>query len=171
MHAAIMAETVSMFDRGLADFNRTRKSLGLEPLAHVTDQIHAADLNLMATSRAFDFPVKQLPDRLHYVGPQLREHAQSLPWTSPWPTTDRRPLIAVGFSTTFQNHAGVLQKVVDATAELPVRTLVTLGQIHQDEVRAAENSILVSSAPHDAVMRGASVVVTHGGHAPSCAGS
>lgn len=162
LHAAIMAGTVAMFDSGLASFNGTRRILGLEPLAHVTDQIHAADLYLLGTSRAFDFPVKQLPDRLHYVGPQIGEPAQ--PWISPWPGPESRPLVAVAFSTTFQNHAGVLQRTIDAAAGLPVRTLVTLSQIGENEVRAAANSVLVPSAPHDAVMREASVVVTHGGH-------
>ena len=62
-------------------------------------------------------------------------------------------MIAVGFSTTFQDHAGVLQKVVDAAADLPVRSLVTLGEIREEEVRPAANSVLVPRAPHDAVMR------------------
>jgi UDP:flavonoid glycosyltransferase YjiC (YdhE family) len=58
----------------------------------------------------------------------------------------------------------VLQKVIDATAALRVRTLITLGQIAPDEVSPAQNTVLAPSAPHDAVMREASLVVTHGGH-------
>jgi MGT family glycosyltransferase len=73
--------------------------------------------------------------------------------------------VSVGFSTTFQNHAGVLQKVIDALEPLPVRVLVTLGgSIEPDALRAAENCVLVESAPHSEVMREASLVVTHGGH-------
>ena len=41
---------------------------------------------------------------------------------------------------------------------------MTLGPIKATEMRPAENAELVSSAPHDAVMKEASVVVTHGGH-------
>jgi MGT family glycosyltransferase len=164
LHASVVAGTAGMFDTGLAAYNRTRAFLGLRPLEHVTDQIHSVDQFLLATSRSFDFPVKQLPERLHYIGPQINEPMQSAIWESPWPPTDHRPLLAVGFSTTFQNHAGVLQKIIDATADLPVRTLITLGQIEARDLRAASNSVLVASAPHDAVMRDAALVITHGGH-------
>jgi UDP:flavonoid glycosyltransferase YjiC (YdhE family) len=164
LHASVVAGTVGMFDTGLAAYNRTRAFLGLRPLEHVTDQIHSVDQFLLATSRSFDFPVKQLPERLHYIGPQINEPMQSAIWESPWPPTDHRPLLAVGFSTTFQNHAGVLQKIIDATADLPVRTLITLGQIEARDLRTASNSVLVASAPHDAVMRDAALVITHGGH-------
>jgi MGT family glycosyltransferase len=164
IHAGVVAGTVAMFDRGLESYNGIRASLGLAPLAHVTDEILTLDLFLLATSRSFDFPVAELPDRLHYVGPQLNEPSQSAAWESPWAASDPRPLVVVGFSTTFQNHAGVLQKVIDAAADLPVRVLVTLGPVDADEVCAAANTMLVPNAPHNAVMREASLVVTHGGH-------
>ncbi len=86
-------------------------------------------------------------------------------WQSPWPEEDDRPLVLVGFSTTFQNHVGVLQRVIDALAAFPVRVLVTLGPtIAPEELRPAPNTRLVRSAPHNAVMREAALVVTHGGH-------
>ena len=164
LHASVVAGTMAMFDTGLESYNRTRAFLGLHPLEHVTDQIHSVDQFLLATSRSFDFPVKELPERLHYIGPQLDEPMQGTSWNSPWEPGDPRPLLAVGFSTTFQNHAGVLQRIIDATAEMPVRTLITLGQIEANDLHAASNSVLVSSAPHNAVMREAALVVTHGGH-------
>jgi UDP:flavonoid glycosyltransferase YjiC (YdhE family) len=78
---------------------------------------------------------------------------------------DARALVTVGFSTTFQNHAGVLQKVIDALAPLPARVLVTLGgSIEAGELRARDNCVVVESAPHGAVMREAALVVTHGGY-------
>lgn len=71
----------------------------------------------------------------------------------------------VGFSTTFQNHAAVLQRVIDALGPLPVRAVVTLGPtIMPDELVPAENVRLLRSAPHNAIMKEASLVVTHGGH-------
>jgi MGT family glycosyltransferase len=164
-HAAIRAASTEMFDSGLPLLNAARASLGLAPLEHVLDQFRAAQVELLATSRAFDFPADSLPDRVRYVGPQIGDPHWAQPWTSPWPESDVRPLVAVGFSTTFQNHAGVLQKVIDALASLPARVLVTLGgSIKADELRAADNAVLVESAPHSVVMREAAVVVTHGGH-------
>lgn len=59
----------------------------------------------------------------------------------------------------------MLQRVADALAELPVRGLVTLGgAIEASELIPPANVHLVDSAPHDAVMREAALVVTHGGH-------
>lgn len=74
-------------------------------------------------------------------------------------------MIAVSFSTTFQNHGAVLQKVIDALAPLPARVLVTLGQsIAPDRLRPADNCVIIESAPHGEVMRCAALAVTHGGH-------
>lgn len=164
LHEQVRTGTARLFDQGLDSLNRARLALGLTPLSRAFDQIHAAGRYLLATSRAFDFPVPRLPDLIRYVGPQLDEPPWVQPWSSPWPESDPRPLVAVGFSTTYQNHAGVLQAVMDALAGLPVRTLVTLGQVAFHEVRPAPNAVAVPSAPHDAVMREASLIVTHGGH-------
>ena len=50
-------------------------------------------------------------------------------------------------------------------APLPVRVLVTLGgSIDRNALRAADNCVLVDSAPHSVVMPLAAFVVTHGGH-------
>jgi MGT family glycosyltransferase len=134
-------------------------------LEHVIDQFSAAEVELLATSRAFDFPSEGLPKNVRYVGPQLDDPHWAQPWTSPWPTSDARPLVTVGFSTTFQNHAAVLQNVIDALAPLPARVLVTLGgSIEAGELRASDSCVIVESAPHTVVMREAALVVTHGGH-------
>jgi UDP:flavonoid glycosyltransferase YjiC (YdhE family) len=165
LHAQIAEASVGMFDSGLPALNAARLSLGLPPIAHVLDQFRAADLELLATSRAFDFPSEGLPARVRYVGPQLADPQWAKTWNSPWAPSDKRPLIAVGFSTTFQNHAQVLQNVIDAFAGMEVRVLITLGgSIKQDELRPASNCVLVESAPHSVVMRQAALVVTHGGH-------
>ncbi len=165
MHREITKAVEGMFDSGLPALNAARTALGLPPLAHLLDPLDAAKVELLATSRAFDFPSDALPDKVRYVGPQIDDPHWAHAWTSPWPASDARPLVTVGFSTTFQNHAGVLQKVIDALAPLPARVLVTLGgSIQVSELRASENSVVVESAPHATVMREAALVVTHGGH-------
>jgi MGT family glycosyltransferase len=165
MHAEIAQGSTAMFDSGLPGLNAARAALGLPALDHLLDQFHAAEVELLATSAAFDFPSSALPERVRYVGPQVADPLWARKWTSPWPTADKRPLVAVSFSTTFQNHAAVLQKVIDALATLPVRVLVTLGgAIREDELKAGGNCVLVESAPHTEVMREAAFVITHGGH-------
>jgi MGT family glycosyltransferase len=165
LHAMITKAAQEMFDSGLPSLNATRAELGLQPIGHLLDQFKAAERELLGTSRAFDFPCSDLPDRVRYVGPQIGDPHWARKWSSPWAAADHRPLVTVGFSTTFQNHSGVLQKVIDALAPLPVRVLVTLGgSIKASELKAAGNCVLVESAPHSQVMREAAAVVTHGGH-------
>jgi MGT family glycosyltransferase len=163
-HAHIRAGTRAMLDAHLETLNRARGALGLAPVDSVLRQLDAATHYLLATARTFDFPNASVPSKIRYVGPQLDEPVWTKPWHSPWPENDVRPLIAVGFSTTYQAHEGVLQRIIDAAAELPARVLVTLGQIVPDAVRPAANTVLVPSASHDAVMQQAALVVTHGGH-------
>lgn len=165
MHAQIAKACEGMFDSGLPVFNQARAALGLRPLEHLLQQYDAADSELLTTSAAYDFPATQPSSRVRYVGPQLADPRRVGEWTSPWPAGDARPLVVVGFSTTFQNHAGVLQRAIDALATLPVRVLVTLGgSIDPDSLHAADNCVLVDSAPHSVVMPAAAFVVTHGGH-------
>jgi UDP:flavonoid glycosyltransferase YjiC (YdhE family) len=165
LHAEIARASTLMFDSGLPALNAARASLGLGALEHVLDQFRAADVELLATSRSFDFPCENLPQRVRYVGPQIGDPNWARPWSSPWPNSDQRPLATVAFSTTFQNNAGVLQKVIDALAPLPVRALITLGgAVKASDLRASNNCVLVESASHSVVMSQSAFVVTHGGH-------
>lgn len=165
MEAEFRAGAIAMFDHGLPALNDARATLGLPPLASIVDQVGAARATLLGTSRAFDFAAEEDAPGIHYVGPQLDDPAWAQAWQSPFDEGDDRPLVLVGFSTTFQDHAGVLQRVIDALATLPVRALVTLGDtIGTEQLSPAANVRLVHSAPHNAVMREAALVVTHGGH-------
>ena len=165
LHAEIRAGTMAVFDSRLGVYNAARARFGLAPLDHLMDQVFAAERFLLATARVFDFVPEEVPEFIAYVGPQLDDNVWSKPWTNPFAEDDTRPLVLVGFSTTFQNHAAVMQRVVDALSELPVRAVVTLGgSIRPDEIKAAANTAVVHSAPHHELMREARLVVTHGGH-------
>jgi UDP:flavonoid glycosyltransferase YjiC (YdhE family) len=154
-----------IIDSGLAAFNAAREELGLRPLARVADQEQYLSMRFLGTARSFDFAPEPLPPKLRYVGPLIRDPIWAQDWQSPWPSSDKRPLVLIGFSTSFQNHIACMQRVIDACADLPVRTLVTLGpSILPSEVQAAANTVIVKSAPHDVVMREAALVVNHGGH-------
>jgi MGT family glycosyltransferase len=145
--------------------NEARMTFGLPALADALEHPREADLLLVATSRAFDFPAQSMPDKLSYVGPLLDPPSWSKAWTSPWSADDDRPLILVAMSSTFQNQAPTIQAVLDAAAGLPVRVLVTLGPGLADATLATPaNAVAVASAPHDQVMAEAAVVVTHCGH-------
>lgn len=164
LHAQIAAAVSALFDAGLPSLNAAREQLRLPPLDRVFEQVDAAAVHLLGTSRAFDFECEPPPSQ-RYVGPQFCDPRWVAPWTSPWSPGDARPLVLVSFSTTYQNHAQVLQRIIDAAAGMPIRLLVTLGNaIEPGDLQAADNTVIVASAPHSVLMPQAACVVTHGGH-------
>lgn len=154
--------TARLWRKGLPRLNALRAEHGLEPLDGFLDQIRVADRVLVLTSADFDFPA-EVPDNVRYVGPVLDDPTWALTsWSAP-PGDD--PLVLVALSSTFQDHAGCLQRIVDALGTLPVRGLVTAGPaLDPDAVTAAANVHVVIAAPHSEVLRSAAAVVTHGGH-------
>jgi MGT family glycosyltransferase len=134
----------------------------LAPVRHYQDQVHRARRQLVLTSAGFDFPA-EVPASVRYVGPVLDDPAWAGgSWTPP---PGDAPLVLVSMSSTFQNQAAGLQRVIDALATLPVRGLVTTGPVVDPEtLRAAPNVAVRRSAPHREVLQHAALVVTHGGH-------
>jgi len=164
LHAEIAAQTEAWLDSRLPRLNEERASFGLPPVARFLDQLLRVEQHLLGTAQAFDFPTDDLPDNFRYVGPQLDDAQWSAPFVHPFPD-DERPFALVSFSTTFQDHAAILQRTIDAIAQLPMTALVTRGGvIREDELRGAPNVAIVDSAPHSDVLRHAQLLVTHGGH-------
>lgn len=156
-----------LYGRGLPALNAARTQLGLVPLHHPWEQFDRANRVLVLTSEAFDFPSKRLPANVRYVGPQLDDPAWAEPWQSPWPGDQDHldPLVVVGFSTTPQNQAPVLHRVIEALGGLRVRGLVTVGPaLDPAAFQPPANVVVRASVAHAQVFPQASVVVTHAGH-------
>ena len=165
MHAEIARAIEAMFDAGVPALNDARCRARLGPLEHLLDQFRPAVVELLATSRAFDFPADRLPSHVRTSGLRSATRTGRGGGSRPGPCPMRGPLVAVGFSTTFQNHAGVLQNVIDALATMPARVLVTLGGSIPAGRAAGERELRARrERPHSVVMREAALVVTHGGH-------
>jgi MGT family glycosyltransferase len=76
-----------------------------------------------------------------------------------------RPLVLASLGSTYQRQEQPLRRVAQALGALPVRGLVTLGDVFSpSELAPAENVVAVRSAPHAAILPRASAVVAHGGH-------
>ena len=148
--------------KGLPGLNEVRAAHGLAPLGAFFDQILSARRLLVLTSPDFDFPA-ELPANVRYVGPVLDDPAWAdTPWAAP---AGDDPLVLVALSSTFQDHADCLQRIVDALGSLPVRGLVTTGPaVDADTIDAPPNVLVVPAAPHSEVLKSAAAVVTHGGH-------
>jgi MGT family glycosyltransferase len=160
--AAVNRVMGRLFDKGLDRLNEVRRANGLEPIGAVLENFERADRMLMLTSRAFDYESFSPPPNVRVVGPRLDDPA----WAGDWkPPAGEGPLVLVGMSSTFMDHADVLQRVTTALGRLPVRGLVTTGpSISPGEIVAPANVTVVERAPHSEVLRHASAAVTHAGH-------
>jgi MGT family glycosyltransferase len=162
----------SLFHRTLAGYlpayNGVRRAHGLAPLESGRDlmaEYHRADLRLIQTLEAFDFPIRPAPANVRYVGPVLDDPEWPEPWQDPWREDDPRPLIVASLSTTFQNQKDLLRRIIAALGGLEVRGLVTLGPAMAGAAfDLPPNVAAVASAPHAQVFPRAAAVVTHAGH-------
>ena len=119
-----------------------------------------ANLVVVATLAEFDRPpYSGSPLSLNYVGPVLPDVVGRA-------VQPANPTILVSLSTTYiAGQTQVLQKILDAVADLPLRVLVTTGPaVDPDELRAPANAELHRYLPHTDVMPAVSLVIGHGGH-------
>jgi MGT family glycosyltransferase len=163
--AIMLAMANRIFDAGLPTLNAARADSRLAPLTSFYDQVLHTDRILVLSSSAFDFAAPSVPANVSYVGPILDDPAWADPWDPVWPGHNDDPLVLVGFSSTFQDQAASLRQVVAALSSLPVRAVVTLGQmLHPAAVEPTANVAVVSSAPHGPVLAEAALVIPHCGH-------
>ena len=160
--AALNGVMRRVFDKGLDDLNAARRANGLEPAGSVLENFERADRLLLMTSRAFEYESFTPPPNVRLVGPRLDDPAWAGDWTPP---AGDAPLVLVGMSSTYMDHADVLQRATYALGRLPVRGVVTTGPaIAVDAMEAPANVTVLERAPHREVLRHASAVVTHAGH-------
>lgn len=161
--AAAMFER--LMDRFLPSFNAVGRGLGLPPLERTLDVIDRADRVILAISRRFDFEAEIVPANFRYVGPLLDEPIWAGDWVPPWTAPAERPKVLISCSTGAQRMQPLFERIIGSLASLEIEAIATAGpSLAIEHVRPPPNVHVVPSAPHDAVMREVSVVVTHGGH-------
>jgi MGT family glycosyltransferase len=157
----VRAVVLAAWDEGLPSLNAARAEQGLEPLEHALDQGRTAARVLVMTSRAFDF-LGPLPPTVVHVGPRLDDVSWAGDWEAP---PGEQPLVLVGLSSDYQDQGDLLRRIAAALGTLPVRALLTTGNgIDPASIEAPANMQVVKAAPHSAVLREASLAITHGGH-------
>jgi UDP:flavonoid glycosyltransferase YjiC (YdhE family) len=134
--------------------SRTRAAFELPPVGSLLEPWSRAALVLVASTRSLDRPPEPLPANVVYAGPlRPRDGSRTdLPW---------RPDVVVSLSTAPLPMPRTTQRVLDALAPLPVRCLVTSSA---NGLRPGANTLVRAWVPHDAVLPGASLVVTQAGH-------
>jgi MGT family glycosyltransferase len=160
--AALNRMMARLFDKRLDQLNEARGANGLEPRTSVLENFERADRLLLMTSRAFEYESYSPPPNVRVVGPRLDDPAWVRHWTPP---AGDDPLVLVGMSSTYMDHADVLQRATSALGRLRVRGVVTTGpSIPVEAIEAPPNVTVVERAPHREVLRDASAIVTHAGH-------
>lgn len=151
-----------LFASGAGPINQARADGGLPPVAHPFDQWDQIDRYLMLTSEHYDFLSDDPRGNVVYVGAQLDDPSWSDGWTPP---DGDAPLVLATLGSTFQDQRGDYQAILTALSDLPVRGLVTLGNVFtKDQFNVPDNVDVVRSAPHTEVLPHTQAAVVHGGH-------
>ena len=115
------------------------------------------------TPALFDFPRRHLPDHFHYTGPWSEPESENAE-DFPWGRLDRRPLIYASFGTLQNRLQHAFRIVAEGCAGLDAQLVLTFGR---KGAPVPENlpgdPIAVDYAPQMALLRRASLVITHGG--------
>ncbi|MCW2595069.1 MAG: hypothetical protein JWP39_957 [Jatrophihabitans sp.] len=154
---------VEMFSPGLGRLNAQRTELGLPPVATLGEVHDVCDVAFVAAPLEFEPSAGDAPNVVR-IGPVL--DAPSLATTTDKVdlTDGSAPAVLVSLSTTEQGQAGLLQRIVDAVAALPVCAIVTTGpSIDPATVTAGANTRVVSYIPHAELLPSTSLVITHAG--------
>lgn len=135
----------------------------LPPLTYsFGDELPPSLVQVAQTPAFFDFPRRQLPDHFHYTGPWVEPAADDPDF--PWQRIDGRPLVYASFGTLQNRLERAFRIVAEACAGLDVQLVLTLGckgaPVPKD---LAGTPITVDYAPQLALLRRASLVITHGG--------
>jgi UDP:flavonoid glycosyltransferase YjiC (YdhE family) len=154
---------VEMFAPGIAIANARRAELGLPAIERLGDIHDACACALVALPREFEPDVPEAANVLR-IGPVL----DAPPLCCEVDLVDLRagstPLVLVSLSTGEQGQADLLQRCVDAVAQLPVNAVVTTGPaIDPASVTAGATTQVVRYVPHAEILPSASLVITHAG--------
>jgi UDP:flavonoid glycosyltransferase YjiC (YdhE family) len=154
---------VEMFAPGIAIANAHRAALGLPEIQRLGDVHDACACAIVALPKEFEPDVPDAANVLR-IGPVLDAPPLSRTIDEVDVRDGSTPLVLISLSTSEQGQADLLQRCVDAVAQLSVRAIVTTGpSIDPATVRAGANTRVVRYVPHAQILPSASLVITHAG--------
>ena len=152
-----------MFAPCVPTLNAQRSELGLPPIKRLGDVHDQCASAIVALPDEFEREVPEATNVLR-IGPVLDAPPLSCESDAVDVRAGSSPLVLVSLSTSEQGQADLLQRCVDAVAQLPVRAIVTTGpSIDPASVNAGTNTQVVRYAPHAGILPFASLVITHAG--------
>jgi MGT family glycosyltransferase len=157
---AIAGPLATQWDPTRAMVENTRRHLGvaeIDPGAPLMAGLWSrCPIVLVCAPQTFDFPSDHLPANARYVGPILEG-----PKASPWRPGGGRVLVS--FSTTAMRQGDVLQRTLDALADVEVEVVCTLGGVPVDGLSPPPNASISDWISHRELLPQTDVVVTHAG--------
>jgi MGT family glycosyltransferase len=147
----------------LRQIQENRRRHGLAVPARVADT-WSSTLQISQQPEGFDFPRRELPPHLRFVGP-LQLSGASATVGFPWDQLDGRPLIYASLGTLQNRTAGTFRTIAEACAGLDVQLVMSTGQglAPEDLGELAGNPIVVVFAPQRELIRKAALAITHAG--------
>lgn len=112
----------------------------------------------------FDFPRKKLPDHFHYTGPWVDDAVAEDDRGFPWEKLDGRPLIYASMGTLQNRLQWVFRAIAEACAGMDAQLAMGLGSKSAEVPKDLPGKpIAVGYAPQRALLKRASLVITHAG--------
>ena len=145
--------------------NQYREKWGLRTLSN-NDQVDLWSKRAIISQQppSFEFPRQQLPDYVHFVGPLVNDLARAeIPF--PWEKLSDCPLIYASLGTVQNRLLKVFIQIAYACLGLDVQLVISLGGATEPEKLGyvPGSPIVVKAAPQLALLKRASLCITHAG--------
>ena len=145
----------------LPGVNALRRDASLDPLATPFEHLRRPDRLLVLTGEPLEYPRRDLPGHVRFVGPQLWDPPAAVP---PWLLEEGNPWVLVTCSTGYQGDERLAAAAIEGLRDEPVRVVVTLADAHgAAELPSASNARLERFVPHAPILDRAVAVVCHSG--------
>ena len=140
-----------------------RRKLGL-PVPTGISHIWSDKLQISQQPELFEFPRRELPKQVRFVGP-LHRSSDSQPVPFPWERLDGRPLIYASLGTLQNRIAGMFRVIAEACEGLDAQLVISTGNGMSPEAlgKLPGDPIVVSYAPQLDLLRRSTLAVTHAG--------
>jgi MGT family glycosyltransferase len=130
---------------------------------HHLNEIPPSVAHVAQLPACLDFPRRHAPDHFHHTGP-WHEAGAAVEAGFDWAWLDGRPLVYASLGTLQNGLDHLYQLILDACADLPVQVVLTLGrETGPRPQRIPANARVLGYGPQVALLRRASLVITHGG--------
>jgi MGT family glycosyltransferase len=140
-----------------------RRKLGLSVPTGIS-HIWSDKLQISQQPELFEFPRRELPKQVRFVGP-LHRSSDSQPVPFPWERLDGRPLIYASLGTLQNRVAGMFRVIAEACEGLDAQLVISTGNGMSPEAlgKLPGDPIVVSYAPQLDLLRRSTLAVTHAG--------